>query len=308
MAETIITEVVEPTIIQVEDTNTVVSKETDTRIIETEAVSTIVHKEASSVLITEAIQGPPGPPTGPGTDTVLLNYIGSGTGNTKTTTEIYGNIIYESFGVEDEIYVTWVIPSGLDRNIDPQFKGTYFPLENNIGTYTCSWEIHITAHNSDQSYEYTDFLTAIDLPIESIAFKDLLGIAPINHLFYLINSVTTIHFKLKRIASSNDPPFRVGVSDIRMEYATDGKVGEQGIQGIQGPPGDEEVAYSKQVDFISDDEMYIGEAPPGSATSAEAWRIKYVTIASDGDVSVLWADGDANFDNAWDNHLSLVYS
>lgn len=84
--------------------------------------------------------------------------------------------------------------------------------------------------------------------------------------------------------------------------------GPEGPQGIQGPPGGEELPLSKKVDFITDDEFYIGEALPGTATSVAQWRIKYITVAGDGDVSVVWADGDDNFDNSWDNHLSLLYS
>lgn len=49
---------------------------------------------------------------------------------------------------------------------------------------------------------------------------------------------------------------------------------------------------------------YIGEALPGAATSAPVWRIQRITNA---DNTVLWADGDANFDNVWDNHLTLTY-
>ena len=50
---------------------------------------------------------------------------------------------------------------------------------------------------------------------------------------------------------------------------------------------------------------YIGLAVPGSATSASLWRISRETIATG---ELLYADGDANFDNIWDNYTSLSYS
>lgn len=53
---------------------------------------------------------------------------------------------------------------------------------------------------------------------------------------------------------------------------------------------------------------YKGEAAAGVLTSAASWRISRLTIQSDGDTEILWADGNTNYDNIWDNRLSLSYS
>lgn len=95
---------------------------------------------------------------------------------------------------------------------------------------------------------------------------------------------------------------------VLVETATQGPAGPPGPTGPQGPSGGEEVPLAKQVDFITDNEMYIGEANPGTATSSASWRIKYVVIAGDGDVAVTWADGNDSFDNIWDNRLTYSYS
>ena len=50
---------------------------------------------------------------------------------------------------------------------------------------------------------------------------------------------------------------------------------------------------------------YIGEAVPGTATSDSLWKIKRVTDATG---VVLFADGNNDFDNVWDNRASLSYS
>jgi hypothetical protein len=50
---------------------------------------------------------------------------------------------------------------------------------------------------------------------------------------------------------------------------------------------------------------YIGHAVPGSVTSGGVWRIKRLTNS---DATVLWADGDGNFNNVWDDRASLSYS
>jgi len=56
----------------------------------------------------------------------------------------------------------------------------------------------------------------------------------------------------------------------------------------------------------SGDTIYVGKAQIGSATSNNVWRIKKLNTASG--LIVTWADGDANFDNIWDNYLTLSYS
>jgi hypothetical protein len=72
----------------------------------------------------------------------------------------------------------------------------------------------------------------------------------------------------------------------------------------------EEEMFAEQVDFVTNDLIYRGEAAPGTATSAALWRIRRLDIdnASKGDVATTWADGNANFDNVWDNRASLTYS
>jgi hypothetical protein len=53
---------------------------------------------------------------------------------------------------------------------------------------------------------------------------------------------------------------------------------------------------------------YLGKAQVGTATSAASWQIQKLDFGIDGDVTVTWADGNAGFDNVWDNRASLSYS
>lgn len=50
---------------------------------------------------------------------------------------------------------------------------------------------------------------------------------------------------------------------------------------------------------------YLGEAQPGTATSAAEWRIQRITNS---DSTITWADGDGDFDNVWDDRATLSYS
>ena len=56
--------------------------------------------------------------------------------------------------------------------------------------------------------------------------------------------------------------------------------------------------------------LYIGRADPGSAESAAVWSISRSAIESglDNDTTTTWADGDADFDNVWDDRLILTYT
>lgn len=52
---------------------------------------------------------------------------------------------------------------------------------------------------------------------------------------------------------------------------------------------------------------YVGEALPGTAESAPAWRIKKITETGS-DIDIEWADGAATFTKVWDDRLSLSYA
>ena len=66
--------------------------------------------------------------------------------------------------------------------------------------------------------------------------------------------------------------------------------------------------YALRYDEVSATEAYLGEADEGSATSGAVWRIKKLTFGPGNDVVTEWADGNSNFDNIWDNRVSLSYS
>jgi len=83
-----------------------------------------------------------------------------------------------------------------------------------------------------------------------------------------------------------------------------------GSWSLQGSPGS--VALTIRSDTIDPtafpEVTYRGDALPGVATSSAAWRVQRMTMQSDGDIEILFADGNDNFDNIWDNRLSLSYS
>lgn len=74
---------------------------------------------------------------------------------------------------------------------------------------------------------------------------------------------------------------------------------------------DGQMPYAKRTDFVDASNLiYRGEATVGSAESASVWRIRRLTIDvnSDDDVTEEWQDGNANFDNVWDDRAAGSYS
>lgn len=102
--------------------------------------------------------------------------------------------------------------------------------------------------------------------------------------------------------------------DTYIDYATSDfyEKTDPGTWTFRGKLGDVTLAVEVDDTGGSPNLVYKGEANPGSATSAAAWRIQLITITTDGggndDIAVTWADGNANFDNIWDNRASLSYS
>jgi len=83
-----------------------------------------------------------------------------------------------------------------------------------------------------------------------------------------------------------------------------------GSWSLQGSPGS--MALTTRSDTIDPtvfpEVTYRGDALPGVATSAASWRVQRLTQQSDGDMEIVFADGNDNFDNIYDNRLSLSYS
>lgn len=68
----------------------------------------------------------------------------------------------------------------------------------------------------------------------------------------------------------------------------------------------DDLQLALQFDSSASPILYLGQAAPGSATSAAVWRIQKINTTSG--VAITWADGAATFTQVWDNRASLTYS
>ena len=64
--------------------------------------------------------------------------------------------------------------------------------------------------------------------------------------------------------------------------------------------------YELKIDETDGSVFYAGQALPGTATSAAGWQIQRITLGANS-IDVVFADGNSNFDNIWDNRLGLSY-
>lgn len=67
-----------------------------------------------------------------------------------------------------------------------------------------------------------------------------------------------------------------------------------------------DVSLTTLYDDSTDPICYLGQSLPGTPTSSASWRISKINFTSG--VVTTWADGNSNFDNIWDNRVSLSYS
>jgi hypothetical protein len=81
-----------------------------------------------------------------------------------------------------------------------------------------------------------------------------------------------------------------------------------GTWNLQGNMSEVAQTIRTDTDGGDPETIYRGAALPGTLTSVAAWRVEEITIATDGDVSILFADGNDSYDNVWDNRASLSYS
>lgn len=68
-----------------------------------------------------------------------------------------------------------------------------------------------------------------------------------------------------------------------------------------------ETAYISYIDDVSSSVAYYGKALPGTTTSSASWQIMKKTVSGTL-TTYLYADGNASFDNVWNNRASLSYS
>lgn len=66
--------------------------------------------------------------------------------------------------------------------------------------------------------------------------------------------------------------------------------------------------YIQRYAYTAGNLEFVGVALPGTATDVAGWQVRKFSYTGGNLDSVLWADGNRQFDNIWDDRDTLVYS
>ncbi len=83
---------------------------------------------------------------------------------------------------------------------------------------------------------------------------------------------------------------------------------ESAIQFEANVQNTDEQRYTRRIEYSGGNPIYIGEALPGTAEDAAAWRIQYIEYSGGNPVSIKWANGTEKFANKWSERSSYQYS
>ncbi len=124
------------------------------------------------------------------------------------------------------------------------------------------------------------------------------------------NNLSRLLGKVKVTDGTHDMPAMDAAARPGFMKLTDGENTAPAMDAAARPGWQHtlEMPLAQRVDWdAAGTTCYIGWAAPGAAGGAGSWRIKKVSLSGN-DVTTLWADGDYDYDNVWDNRTSLTYS
>lgn len=117
---------------------------------------------------------------------------------------------------------------------------------------------------------------------------------------------------MARGGSGNVVPSIVGAEHIGPEATGDNIEAKRvavyqwnGTSWVRTPYGGS-AALATRIDEASATVTYIGKAATGSTADEAVWQIQKIDESSG--TIITWADGDANFNNVWDDRASITYS
>ena len=151
---------------------------------------------------------------------MMIPFIGSGTGASKTTTVIDGSVIAEQMAIGDELYVLWHIPTNCDKTHD---------IIIDVGWYLNATEV-AKVISGDVVYTFTNGAgSMINIPTGTYNMVDelapTLAYEPQSTLFtFPLGDIPAavdanhMHIKFERVASSNDPVSHPRLHHISIFY------------------------------------------------------------------------------------------
>ncbi len=152
--------------------------------------------------------------------TEVLDIIGKGAGASKTTTTLVGNTITEVFGIGDELFLNWVIPTSIDRAEDPIISLSLAPTGSEVGKKV-SFDVTILSSKPGVDISTTTgTVQFIDKDISDTVDVAFIAEEEISSQTFLDSGMNTVslHIKIKRVASSADPAANIALYNAQITY------------------------------------------------------------------------------------------
>lgn len=182
--------------------------------------------------------------------------------------------------------------NGLEFVTETLFDGDYNSLSNkpDLSVY----QLSSTAFSGD----YTDLANKPFIPSSINDLSDITINTPANYDVLLFNSGTSVfENRALNLTGGTINQVLVKQSADPLDYAW-----EDMIINV------DDKAYTKLLDQVDAETLYLGEAIPESLEAAAVWRIQKITFDASGNVlEVRFAEGGL-FDQIWNNRLALTYA
>lgn len=132
-----------------------------------------------------------------------LEFVGQGSGATKTTTVIDGPTISEEFQIGDQLYTRWGVPNFFDRTKNLTLRVHFYLNTSEVGKVV-SWQVSVGDANGDRVDVIRQTINATDVPVAAQFINAnadfVIDAAQVN-----LANADVLHIRVERTASSDDP-------------------------------------------------------------------------------------------------------
>jgi len=147
-----------------------------------------------------------------------LPVVGQSAGAAKTTTEILGATIGESFGVGDELFLLWDLPEHLDRTVDAVLRIQWYPTTAEVAKFI-RWQLTLLSSGvGDLANGTTGVIVPPDQAYPAVQYEETILSVTLDAATYLAGVADAISVRLDRIASAADPVGRPVVIHASVRY------------------------------------------------------------------------------------------
>lgn len=132
-----------------------------------------------------------------------IEFIGRGTGPTKTVTVIDGPVIAEEMQIDDELFLRWAIPDNMIPREDLNIIVHFYINTSELGKLV-SFELDIGSSDGIAINTVLGVESDYDILV-SDQYIDAHAIFTLTHAEYSKEDIDGLNMKLTRVASSDDP-------------------------------------------------------------------------------------------------------